>query len=113
VGLLVALFERAVGIYAELIDVNAYHQPAVDKFAGADVLELQRRVTVFLRARPGPWTAEQVAKGIKADGDAELVQDLLRRLAAGGRRGVEVLPGDGRRPPRFAATVPASEGGAR
>ena len=29
-GTLVALFERAVGIYAELINVNAYHQPGVE-----------------------------------------------------------------------------------
>lgn len=27
VGALIALYERAVGIYASLINVNAYHQP--------------------------------------------------------------------------------------
>ncbi|MDP6932225.1 MAG: glucose-6-phosphate isomerase, partial [Myxococcota bacterium] len=29
-GLLVALFERAVGLYAELVNINAYHQPGVE-----------------------------------------------------------------------------------
>jgi glucose-6-phosphate isomerase len=29
-GMLVALFERAVGIYAELVGINAYHQPGVE-----------------------------------------------------------------------------------
>ena len=33
-GALMALFERAVGLYSELINVNAYNQPGVDKFAG-------------------------------------------------------------------------------
>jgi glucose-6-phosphate isomerase len=113
VGLLIALFERAVGIYAELVDVNAYHQPAVDKFAGADVLALQRRATAFLRARPGRWTAEEIAEGIDAGGDAALVQDLLRRLAASGRRGITTVRGHGASPQRFAATAPDPRGAAR
>ncbi|XP_040367488.1 glucose-6-phosphate isomerase 1, chloroplastic [Rosa chinensis] len=29
VGALIALYERAVGIYASLVNINAYHQPAV------------------------------------------------------------------------------------
>ncbi|MHC5066538.1 MAG: glucose-6-phosphate isomerase [Planctomycetota bacterium] len=47
-GALIALFERAVGLYAELIDVNAYHQPGVEagKRAAKAALELQR----------GAWT---------------------------------------------------------
>jgi glucose-6-phosphate isomerase len=27
--MLIALYERAVGFYATLVDVNAYHQPGV------------------------------------------------------------------------------------
>ncbi|MEO7300216.1 MAG: hypothetical protein ABI042_16755 [Verrucomicrobiota bacterium] len=30
VGVLIALFERAVGFYASLINVNDYHQPGVE-----------------------------------------------------------------------------------
>jgi glucose-6-phosphate isomerase len=26
----IALYERAVGLYAELVDINAYHQPGVE-----------------------------------------------------------------------------------
>jgi len=29
VGALVALYERAVGIYASLVNINAYHQPGM------------------------------------------------------------------------------------
>ncbi|CAE7427545.1 pgi [Symbiodinium sp. CCMP2592] len=43
-GVLIALFERAVGLYAALIGVNAYNQPAVElgKQAASDVLTLLR-----------------------------------------------------------------------
>ncbi|HEU4420580.1 MAG TPA: glucose-6-phosphate isomerase [Planctomycetota bacterium] len=49
-GALVALFERAVALYAELIDVNAYHQPGVEagKKAAAQVLELQKKLLLAL-----------------------------------------------------------------
>ena len=30
VGALIALFERAVGLYASFIGINAYHQPGVE-----------------------------------------------------------------------------------
>jgi len=68
-GVLIALFERAVGLYAELIDVNAYHQPGVEagKLAAAEALRLQA----------------QILAGASATGDdAELIR---ARLAAMGR----------------------------
>jgi glucose-6-phosphate isomerase len=49
-GALVALFERAVGLYAELVNINAYDQPGVEagKKAAAAVLELQARLDALL-----------------------------------------------------------------
>ena len=45
-GALIALFERAVGLYGELVNVNAYHQPGVEagKKAAAALLDLQGRL---------------------------------------------------------------------
>ncbi|MEN9496171.1 MAG: hypothetical protein RLZZ137_1211, partial [Cyanobacteriota bacterium] len=45
-GALIALFERAVGLYGELVNVNAYHQPGVEagKKAAAQLLDLQARL---------------------------------------------------------------------
>ena len=44
VGALIALYERAVGFYASLVNINAYHQPGVEagKKAATRVLELQK-----------------------------------------------------------------------
>jgi glucose-6-phosphate isomerase len=49
-GALIALFERAVGFYGELVNINAYHQPGVEagKKAAAALLELQGRLEQVL-----------------------------------------------------------------
>ena len=90
-GALIALYERAVGLYAELIDINAYHQPGVEagKKAANDVLELQRYVTEHLAAATTAETAEQIATQIAADHNVpreiESVYKILDHLAANGR----------------------------
>ncbi len=49
-GALIALFERSVGFYAELININAYNQPGVEagKSAATNLLGLQKDVTDLL-----------------------------------------------------------------
>jgi glucose-6-phosphate isomerase len=56
-GALIALFERAVGLYAELVNINAYDQPGVEagKKAAAAVLELEQRLDAQLA--DGRWHA--------------------------------------------------------
>jgi glucose-6-phosphate isomerase len=85
VGGLIALFERAVGLYATLIGVNAYHQPGVEagKKAAASVLALQGKVLAALT--DAPQTAEQLAAAAKAPDDVETVYLILEHLAANGR----------------------------
>ncbi|MHC4947375.1 MAG: glucose-6-phosphate isomerase, partial [Planctomycetota bacterium] len=87
VGALVALFDRAVGLYAELVNVNAYHQPGVEagKRAAAAVLELQRSVVAHLGAAAGPETAEAIAAAIGRPDDVETVYTVLEHLAANDR----------------------------
>ncbi len=88
VGRLIALYERGVGFYASLINVNAYHQPGVEagKVAAQDVVALQARVIEALRAQPGSeLTADEVAAHLKAPGDAETIFHILRHLEASGR----------------------------
>ncbi|MEC9047139.1 MAG: glucose-6-phosphate isomerase [Planctomycetota bacterium] len=53
-GALIALFERAVAVYAELINTNAYHQPGVEagKLAAAEVLGLQAKLLAAVSSSP-------------------------------------------------------------
>jgi glucose-6-phosphate isomerase len=85
VGALIALFERAVGLYASLIGVNAYHQPGVEagKKAAASVLALQGKVVAALSSTP--QTADQIAVRIGAEDQQETVYLLLEHLAANDR----------------------------
>jgi glucose-6-phosphate isomerase len=85
VGGLIALFERAVGLYASLIGINAYHQPGVEagKKAAASILALQGKVLAALCA--SPQTAEQIAATAGVPDAAETVYFLLQHLAANGR----------------------------
>ncbi len=66
-GGLIALFERAVGLYGSLIDINAYHQPGVEagKRAAAEVLNLSRRIRAELSKSPG--TLAELAARTDAD----------------------------------------------
>lgn len=87
VGQLIALFERAVGLYASLINVNAYHQPGVEagKKAAAEVLVLQQKVLAYLQDKKGQHTVLEIAKALGAETNAESIFKILQRLSANGR----------------------------
>ena len=87
-GALVALFERALGLYAELINMNAYHQPGVDKSVAAPVTNLQALVIAQLRRNPAPQTAQEIASSIGQEDEVETVYKLLERLARDPKREV-------------------------
>jgi glucose-6-phosphate isomerase len=84
-GMLIALYERVVGLYASLIGINAYHQPGVEagkKAAGA-VIALKLKLMEVLRRVPGtPFTAESAAAGIGQPEAVELAFKVLEHLAA-------------------------------
>jgi glucose-6-phosphate isomerase len=89
---LIALYERAVGLYASLLNINAYHQPGVEagKKAAGQVLSLQKTVLSFFAASPGKeFTAEAVAQAIGKPDKAEQVFRILRHVAANSGRGIQ------------------------
>jgi len=109
VGVLIALYERAVGLYASLIHVNAYHQPGVEagKQAAAGVVDLQRRVLAELRGSPGrDHTAEELAAAVGAADQVETVCHILGHLAANPDRGVRQTGGDRPWNARYAVSAP-------
>jgi glucose-6-phosphate isomerase len=97
VGMLIALFERAVGLYASLVNINAYHQPGVEagKKAAAVVLGLQRQLVAHLAANPGKaYSADALAAALDQPDAAEMVFKICTHLAAN-RRGVVTASGAG------------------
>lgn len=80
-GQLIALYERAVAIYAEFIHINAFHQPGVQayKLAATGVLELQSALRNFCAENPGfSGTAEAFAAQLPGGSPAE-ISGLLDR----------------------------------
>jgi glucose-6-phosphate isomerase len=87
-GALIALYERAVGLYALLINVNAYHQPGVEagKKAAAAVLELQVLAIKHLEKHAGQvFTSEQIAANIGHPAEVESVFHICEHLAVNKR----------------------------
>jgi glucose-6-phosphate isomerase len=85
VGALIALYERAVGLYASLINVNAYHQPGVEagKKAALATIQLQSRVFAFLRNEKGKaFTPDEIASVLHMPEGAESIFKLLNHAAS-------------------------------
>jgi glucose-6-phosphate isomerase len=102
VGALIALYERAVGFYGALVNINAYHQPGVEagKKAATAVLALQHKVLGALKKEA--HTASEIAAGLGAD--PEDVYHVLQHLAAN-RSTVQLNAANGPHSDRFSLTV--------
>ncbi|MDD1421812.1 glucose-6-phosphate isomerase [Dolichospermum sp. ST_sed1] len=98
VGALIALYERAVGLYASLVNVNAYHQPGVEagKKAAAVILDLQKRVLEVLQTQKKPLSITELADIAGVAEEVEAIYKILRHLHSN-NRGV-VLTGDFAKP---------------
>ena len=108
VGVLIAIYERAVGFYASLVGINAYHQPGVEagKKAAAAVIELKGKVEGALREAGAEALDAETVAARAGSADVETVFHLLEHLANNPGRGVtkvETSAGDDRPPARGAA----------
>jgi glucose-6-phosphate isomerase len=86
VGALIALYERAVGFYASLVNINAYHQPGVEagKKAANEILSLQKRILTFLETAPTPQGLVEISQHIDPQ-RIESIYLILRHLHSNGR----------------------------
>lgn len=99
-GMLIALFERAVSFYASLVNINAYHQPGVEagKKAATDFLAQLAKVRAELTVTGR--TADEVAAKLCID--PEDAYHMLNHLAANAQAKM-VLTGDSPALDQFAA----------
>jgi glucose-6-phosphate isomerase len=91
VGMLIALYERATGYYASLVNINAYHQPGVEagKKAAARFLQLQQRLFDHLRLHPGEaFTVPELAAALHAEKEAPTLYKLLEHAVLNPARGI-------------------------
>ncbi|PSN18727.1 glucose-6-phosphate isomerase [filamentous cyanobacterium CCP5] len=97
VGVLIALYERAVGFYASLVNINAYHQPGVEagKKAAANILKLQLQVVQAVQKSGQPMSLSELAKATGSMGEIETIYKIVRHLHFN-QRGLAIQgdPGD-------------------
>lgn len=86
-GMLIALYERAVAFYAELIHINAFHQPGVQayKLASKDVNEVNIKLQQWLAANKCEMEADAIAKVAGLPDSAREIAGLLAKFAVNGR----------------------------
>lgn len=94
VGVLIALYERAVGYYASLVGINAYHQPGVEagKRAAVEVIKLQTRVVDFLTSHPRiSYSVAELGSSIKAENEIVHVFKICEHLVANPWHGISKI----------------------
>ncbi|MFA5537289.1 MAG: glucose-6-phosphate isomerase [Bacillota bacterium] len=95
-GALLAVFERTVSLYAFLVNINAYHQPAVElgKKAAGEIISLKNKGVAFLKANPNrKFELKQLALEIGEPEEQEALYILLNHQAANPDRGIKKEPG--------------------
>ena len=83
-GMLIALYERAVAVYAEFININAFHQPGVQayKLAAKGVLAMREKVLAVL-AEAGKYelTAAEIAAKAGLNDNVVEVGNLMDKIS--------------------------------
>lgn len=108
VSRLIGLYERAVGFYASLVGINAYHQPGVEagKKAAGVAIALCRSIHSTLEQNQGQhFDATALAAAIGQPESAEAVYKLATHMAANGTGGISKSAAT----PWYAATFSTDE----
>ena len=105
-GVLIALFERAVGFYASLVGINAYHQPGVEagKKAANAIIALQKQIVQHLRHVQEPRSVDEIVGALDIPEQAESAFKILEHLSANPKRGIRSIRGTTPRDCRYEAT---------
>lgn len=96
IGVLIALFERAVGLYASLININPYHQPGVEsgKKAANRLIQLQIRILEIFHQNPRRYYTVNEISDLTGEFEAkEWIFKILEHLASNPYRRIRVRQG--------------------
>ncbi len=83
-GMIIALYERAVAVYAEFVNINAFHQPGVQayKLASKGVIDLLNEIEAKLPEMKGfSGTAAEFSAKIGRSQDEIEVEGIISKLA--------------------------------
>lgn len=95
-GALIALFERAVGFYASLVNINAYDQPGVElgKKGANMIIDMLAKTLDYLKSHKGEqFLVSELAVAIGKSKEEESLFKILEYLSADINRGVKKRTG--------------------
>jgi glucose-6-phosphate isomerase len=84
IGMLIALYERAVAFYAELIHINAFHQPGVQayKLASKEIIKLQKTLALRISEFENTsFSATELADKIACPNKNSEIEAILAKFA--------------------------------
>ena len=93
IGVLIALYERAVGYYSTLININAYHQPGVEagKKAAEEIINLQVQIINFLSKNANSaYVVDKIADALEVNNKREEVYQICKHLSSNPSSGVVI-----------------------
>lgn len=103
IGVLLALYERAVSIYALLVNINAYHQPAVElgKKGAGEVITLKNQAVSFLHSHKGKKynvreLVDELAEYFNNKVDPETLFKILQHVVYNPNHGIKAEKNEGR-----------------
>lgn len=94
IGILIALFERAVSYYASFININAYHQPGVEagKKAAANIVLIQNKTVCFLlNNHTKSFTVAEISEQIGSIDEVEMIFKICNHLSANQTSNVKMI----------------------
>jgi len=87
-GMIIAMYERAVAVYAELININAFHQPGVQayKLAAKKVIDIQSAILEGIPSNKGfEGTIPEFAKLINLSDEEIEIDSIMAKFAENDR----------------------------
>ncbi|MBR2345774.1 MAG: glucose-6-phosphate isomerase [Lentisphaeria bacterium] len=82
-GQIIALYERTVAVYAEFININAFHQPGVQayKLAAKDALALREKLFAALQGKSICGSASEIASAVGMPGEVDGIAAWLDKAS--------------------------------
>jgi glucose-6-phosphate isomerase len=97
IGVLIALYERAVGYYSTLVNINAYHQPGVEagKKAAEEIINLQVEIVDLLNKNANSaYHIDKIADALEVHTKREEVYQICLHLSSNPSSGIKINEAD-------------------
>ena len=97
IGVLIALYERTVGYYSTLVNINAYHQPGVEagKKAAEEIINLQVKIINFLSKNANSaYSIDKIADALEVNNMREEIYQICLHISSNSASGIIINEAD-------------------